>query len=88
MDGINEGLDVVTEGAGFESSIKSSWVSSSSTISALKLGLVKNKSEARIFGDSVVIDSARVGTGGCGLNVVEGTDWSSNADTSFSGSDC
>jgi hypothetical protein len=82
--GINGGLDVVT--GRLTSSIKSSWVSSSSTTSALKLGLVKNKSEARIFGDSVVVDSARVGTGGWGLNVVVGTNWSSNTD-SFS-SDC
>ena len=85
MEGINWGLDVVT--GGLTSSIKSSWVSSSSTTSALKLGLVKNNSEARIFGDSVVVDSARVGTGGWGLNVV-GSNWSSNTDSSSSGSDC
>jgi len=85
VDGINGGLDVVT--GILASSIKSSWVSSLSTTSALKLGLVKNKSEARIFGDSVVVDSARVGNGGWGLNVV-GTNWSSNTNPLSSSGDC
>ena len=49
--------------------------------SALKLGLVKNKSDARIFGDGVVVVS---GTAGIGLNVVS---WSPNPDSFSSGSE-
>ena len=52
------------------------------------LGLVKNKSDARIFGDWVVCLFVCSGTAGRALNVVVGTNWSSNANPFSSGCDC
>jgi len=86
VDGLNGGLEGFS--IGLLSSIRASSVSSSSTNSALKLGLVKNKSDARIFGDWVVCLFVCSGTAGRALNVVVGTNWSSNANPFSSGCDC
>lgn len=86
VDGLNGGLEGFS--IGLLSSIRASSGSSSSTNSALKLGLVKNKSDARIFGDWVVCLFVCSGTAGRALNVVVGTNWSSNANPFSSGCDC
>ena len=56
-------------------------VSSVVSVSSLRLGLVKNRSDALILGLGVLVVTRGSGTAGSALNVVIGGDWSSDTDS-------